>query len=631
MKDSTNIRLTTLVSQLQLLERAYVNSGISSSGDSSADPRTATSRVAIGLLPLIQYVQALLRNVVGSTSFPARRHHVAVFGGTQVGKSTVINLLAGSHSARVYHTAGFTRHAQAFVADGHDCQNVLAGFSGAFPGFQCVGIEELSLDRPQEFAVSLLNGPSQIPQTVFWDTPDCDAVDAHRYRIGMLEAITVADVVVYVTSREKYAVNAILEWLLVLLQSGTPVVACLNMTPEEQQPELKTAMAEALHKVTERQGAAAHSVTEPLAPIAALPFLNRTELAALVDSTDETIPKLRESVQNKFSEDRDQRRAQALEFMEQIADYLVQPAIDQLQARASWNASVDAALETFVSDYRSSYLDNPHRYDAFNRVGLEILALMDPPIPGLRKALFVVRTVLSLPARAIIYGSRAVWRYFSSGGASMRKQPVVPNEIVTFHGANDRLLNSLAGLPQQRRTSGGVQPFWEALASGWAQTMPTIQKDFKTKLEQHRLRTEEWVRETAQGIYQELARDPVKLNLLRSGRIAADAGAIIISIHTGGHGNVLHDILVTPAMMALVQAISQQLASSYVEQKRRELRERLLADTRIFAEDVYGSPLRKLGQSALQEAGFGGMELQELTKLGERFRELRNAGRAGVM
>jgi GTPase Era involved in 16S rRNA processing len=605
--------LQSIIDQLEQLHRAYAVSGFLHNHAGEGQPGEP------GLDALLQFASGLLRNQAGAEPSRAVRH-VTVFGGTQVGKSTVVNILCGSTAARVHHTAGFTRHAQAFVARGGNCQDVLSGFPQAFPRFQCVSPKELSPERPREFGVAELSEPPAMPGFIYWDAPDCDAVDATRFQAGLLETATIADVVVYVTSREKYAVNAILKWLLLLRRAGVPVVGCLNMVPQEQQAELLEAMGQAIQEVAQKQSSTVGTLTNATA----IEFLPSDRLSELLARENPIGVKLREQVTQaaQLATSTERTRA-ALTFLQDLAPQLTAPAIQQLKDFAAWQSAIESALNAFVHDYQLGYLDNPQRYDAFNRVGVEILALLNPPIPGLRKALVFVRTALSLPARAIVFGSRAIWRYFTTQPGSVG-QPVVSNEETTLREANDRLLNTMGSLVAMH-AAGEQQPFWAALKVQWGSVTPAVAAEFRSRLQQHRERTEEWVRETAQGIYEELARDPVKLNMLRTGRISADAAAILVSIHTGGHGDIVHDLLVTPAMMSLVEAISQHIASSYVEQRKKELRERLLADTQSFAEKVYGSHLKQLGQRALKQAGFDTFSLSDLHDLQPRIAQLRKA------
>jgi hypothetical protein len=186
------------------------------------------------------------------------------------------------------------------------------------------------------------------------------------------------------------------------------------------------------------------------------------------------------------------------------------------------------------------------------------------------------------------------------------------------------LLNDLARYAeQQRRTREAPgQAFWQALDQGWEAQVPVIEEEFRAALAAHRSRTEQYIRDTAQGIYQELAKDPLKLNLLRTGRIGADAGAILVSIKTGGPGDIVHDLVVAPALMSVVEAISRQLAGNYVEQRKAELRQRLVADTKRFAEEVYGSRLRALASDSLKQTGLMEADAEAVRTLSSRVSEL---------
>ena len=73
------------------------------------------------------------------------------------------------------------------------------------------------------------------PDVVLWDMPDCDATGSRTYMDAVVEAVTVADVVIYVTSVERYAVAHLLEWVFLLHDAGIDVVECLNKTRRREQ------------------------------------------------------------------------------------------------------------------------------------------------------------------------------------------------------------------------------------------------------------------------------------------------------------------------------------------------------------------------------------------------------------
>jgi hypothetical protein len=94
---------------------------------------------------------------------------VAVFGGTKTGKSICVNvLLAATNTHSV------------------DCVKLLGKIYG-----------RASLTNIAKHITTT----SKLGQAVLWDTPDCDSVGSTRYMIGLVEALTQADAVVYVTSQ----------------------------------------------------------------------------------------------------------------------------------------------------------------------------------------------------------------------------------------------------------------------------------------------------------------------------------------------------------------------------------------------------------------------------------------------
>ena len=112
---------------------------------------------------------------------------------------------------------------------------------------------------------------------------------------------------------------------------------------------------------------------------------------------------LRQHVTTALQANQTARVRQALAFVTAHLPTLLEPAQAEIEALEHWQAAVASGLGQFMQDYRQRYLDNPDRYDAFARVSVEILSLLNPPIPGLHQALKALRTVLSLPARLLMF------------------------------------------------------------------------------------------------------------------------------------------------------------------------------------------------------------------------------------
>lgn len=622
--------LEQIVADLEKLAASYDKAGLFSASQASSRVTQLVGghEEVLALRRALLLVSGLLRNVVGrqllAASAPPR--HVSIFGGTQVGKSTIMNVLAASASARVHHTAGYTRHAQAFVPSALEDIDLFGENPESFKGFTRVTPEELDPQRPDIYSVQLLANSPPLSTAVLWDAPDCDAVDWGFYQRALVETVTLADVVVYVTSKEKYAVNSILEWVLLLLEAQIPVIGVLNMTPRAQQADILRSMREALSKVAARQESKPSNTAPgelpkaPLEDIIAFEYVPDGDVSLLYGYDYQPSLELRRQVQlhlDDLAQNPQSRPHAALDFSRKYLPAILSPALTELEAARQWDQEIDLALERFLEDYEKRYLNDPQRYDAFNRVGLEILALLNPPIPGLQETLAYVRKILSLPARLILGAVRMLWNLAFSGGQS-HAGAKVSAELQTYQEAHEQLLSSLARSIARHRTKSLHHPFWDALDGLWEGRVKEIQSEFHTQLEAHRQRSEQWIRETAQAIYNELAKDPVRLNFLRTSRIAADAAAIVVSIKTGGHGDILHDIIVAPALMTLVEAVTQQLTDSYVQVRRQELRQKLLEDTRSFVLELYGKRLQTLGRQALEEAGFLELKAEQITSLPAR-------------
>jgi hypothetical protein len=123
----------------------------------------------------------------------------------------------------------------------------------------------------------------------------------------------------------------------------------------------------------------------------------------------------------------------------------------------------------------------------------------------------------------------------------------------------------------------------------------------------------------------------VKLNLLRSGRLSADAAAIVLSIKTGGHGDLIHSMVIAPILLSLTEAASQAIADNHVTGLREQLRNNLLVETRDLGHKVYAPRLREVAHQAARQAGFSQIEGPAIRSLPERLARLRSllgAGRA---
>jgi len=71
-----------------------------------------------------------------------------------------------------------------------------------------------------------------LPRGVLWDTPDFDSIDSATYREGVIRAIALADIIILVVSKEKYADQSVWDIMSALEALHQPTVICLNKLSE---------------------------------------------------------------------------------------------------------------------------------------------------------------------------------------------------------------------------------------------------------------------------------------------------------------------------------------------------------------------------------------------------------------
>ena len=333
---------------------------------------------------------ALLRNRVAREDAGLR--HVVVFGGTKVGKSSVVNILAKTSLAAVSPEGGYTRLPSAFAA----VADPLAGLALAFRDAP-----------PDAFRIVPREGAAIPPEVVLWDTPDCDSVGAERYLAGLVEALSLADLIVYVTSIEKYAVAALVDWVFALHDAGFDLLQCLNKTPRrDRAPVLARQRDEIFPRMARERG------TPPFEmPAVALGFMAEGEEAdlwnaALHPEADE----LRAAVLRRVAAaDVAAARLPAAADAAQRIGRVLAVARALREARATWEQATRDALAAFVRRYEQQYLAAGEVIEPFLRLNVEIMALLDYDNKELNAALQFVRRLTTLPTRIVVNVGRQIY------------------------------------------------------------------------------------------------------------------------------------------------------------------------------------------------------------------------------
>lgn len=521
----------------------------------------AASRAALGgraRLVELMLGEALLRLVDFPQREPAPPRQVVVLGPTQVGKSTVVNLLVGQPAAEVSPLAGFTVHAQGFWLWPRQAND--GWLEGCFPDCRRVKPEELQREELAAYAFDIVEPPfalspgpvsdgPTLPSAVLWDTPDFDSLSAEAYERSVVEAAALADVYLLVLSKEKYADLTVWRMLRLLAPLGRPILICLNKTAADAAEVIAPALRERLDELGQEAGVA-ELVCLPHDPgLGSRQALQenaaRADVAALVDA-----------VGAKLTAPRPPRKPGVARLLRQCWVEWTAPLRAEHAALREWQGLVDIALVKFLERYERDYLEHPHRYDAFRRASIELLHLLE--IPRFSRWISSARQVTTWPVRQLL-------ALKNSWGAARHAD----DERVARLGAEgtvlfDALDEQLTNLRREtiRRADGGIGAgaVWRALERRLEAEQAALERQFHTALEAHNREVAAQIQASASRLYEALRRQPGRLTALRTARATLDVGGILLAVKTGGLS--MMDAVWAPATFAFSSLLMESFAGA---------------------------------------------------------------------
>jgi hypothetical protein len=476
--------------------------------------------------------------------------------------------------------AGFTVHPQGFGLD-IDAEDLdwLAAFMA---DRERCAIDALSPDRLDVYGFNVLTGIGRRcdgpTHCVIWDTPDFDSLSAHTYRQGVLHLLALADVLVLVLSKEKYADLSVWRMLeliepLLMASGGRRLLICLNKMTADAEQALTDSLRQRLY-------ASAASLAET--KILALPYhpgLDSLES----DQWPQGVSALRYEVAALTETSEGAARAEgARALVTKHWTAWTAPVTAEHGAEASWQSQVDQAVAEALLAYRRDYLDHPQRYDAFRRAVAQLLVLLE--VPGLAKPLARVRTALTWPARRL-WQARQHWSHKDQPQAA--RAAAVDNEALVLHDALEHLLTGLMRDVMRRGEAvEPLAPWWQALSRRLNAEQQALEDHFEQAAQQHHEAFRQEIQRAANRLFAKLQEKPALLNTLRAARATTEAAAVAVAVKTGGLG--LSDLLLTPAMLSLTTMITEGALGKYMAGVAEELRERQFqaVRTQIFSQAV---------------------------------------------
>lgn len=503
----------------------------------------------------LRLAAALVRNCIAPylSSRSADPLHVVVVGGAGAGKSTVVNLLAGARVAEANPQAGFTRHPTAFAQqNGSAPWGDQAGFLGPLKRLDAPAPANLDEDVYQIRSLpNRSGGVDLLSDFVLWDCPDMTTWASTNYVTRLMEVAALADVIVYVASDERYNDEVPTQFLQILLQTGKPVIVCLTKMHETATGAL----------IEHFKKAVLTKLGSPALACLAIPNLTPAQQAEMgAQSAVYRIPLVNQVA--VLGQPAASARRRVVWGAAQFLRGQIRPLLDSvrrdLEALADWRALVRQGQNDFDTRYRNEYLTS-EKFRSFDEALVRLLELLELPGVGrmVSGALWVLRTPYRLAREWI-------WK-----GLARPAAPSLPEARVLL----DALDAWLDHLRKESLRRSGELPFWKYVADGFKKGLAAeTHERFEHLYSGFQLSLTQEVQQTARAIYEELEKNPLLLNTLRSGNLALDVAAVGGALTIGHIG--LHDVILVPLMASVKQQIVEILGRQYVENQREQIRQR---------------------------------------------------------
>lgn len=490
-----------------------------------------------------------------------------VVGGAGAGKSTVTNFLIGQAVAETNPQAGFTRHPIAYVlrqgprprTSGPERLGRLRLQRVAVPGSYDEDVFQVREVEPPADAKTLLSA------AVVWDCPDMTTWQAHHYAARLIEAIGLADVVVYAASDERYNDAIPTQFLRLILQAGKPVVTVLLKMRADQAAKLTAHFrTEVVARIPECTRVAA---------CLAIPNLSPEQLREPHLLTEFRAPLLEQAEwwTGRAAQVRCRGVMGAVDFLEKHEEALLRPARRDLEALSEWRKLVESGRAGFVRRYAKEYLTG-EQFPRFNASLLRLMELLELPGVGqyVAKTLYVVRTPYRLVKGFINQVAGA------PPTANLPEEPVLRSAFSAW----------LDGFRKEAAVRSG-HPIWEQLKTQLEPDLiPRGDKELAERLKQFQTRMLAEVEQTARSIYEDLEKSPSALNALRGTKFALELGSIIGTVAFLGAHFVM-DLVLVPLVAAFTQELVEIFGKQYVERAKEKARTR----QRELFEETLARPL----------------------------------------
>lgn len=533
-------------------------------------------------VPAARYALALLRQrirpALDRTWVTVDPPHLAVFGGTNSGKSTLLNLLLGCSAAEMSFRARHTQHPEAYLPGGIAGTAFLDQFPTRFEGYARFPPPSGSPARPPRqtdrdlaehgyrpaLGVQRLEqfAPRQAPPIaeacIFWDVPDFSTEEAQYYLGAVLDAVATADLVVMTVTGESYADyrGELLRELL--LAAGTPLVVVAN--------KLESAASRLLADIQTKVGQTGAAQVLPLPHVRGEE--DHARLAALHEQPDAVA--LRANLAARIADPELKSRALrgSVAFLESRWPALIAPLVQETALADRWQARVtELARRELFDRYRRDYL-NHKDYEVFNDVVREFLKLLE--LPWIGQAVRWVADRIRSPLAWAAAGVRS-WLFPTPVDEASPEEKVVQ---AGYEQWRELLMAEAEG--EAQRTG---HPGWRQLVMRLSDpAMAAAEREALTAaLAEHDERMKVVIHERADDLFRHLATNPVVMRSLQGLKFTLDV-ALTVSAAAWTFGGIdPWDLVLAPLVPPTVSLLIELGFRQYVEQQKEVLKEEQLA------------------------------------------------------
>jgi GTPase SAR1 family protein len=509
--------------------------------------------------------EAFIRKGQLNNSLPEQLLQIAIIGPTQAGKSSLVNVILNSHLAGVSPLAGYTAHPQGFCngVTIADCSS-LQRYFGRFQQLQPI---QLSKNRFDCYSLTENTHNSRyLPHCVLWDTPDFDSIDSANYREGVIRTIALADIIILVVSKEKYADQSVWDIMSDLEALHQPTVICLNKLSEDSETLVTDSLKEKWRLARK----------DSFPEVVPLFYQKSTGIPSWPESQTMLLKELAKKIDQPVKGIKNKHARFEQDLLQKYWQSWLEPVIAEHQALHDWQALVDFTLQQALENYRRDYLNHPHHYETFQQALAELLTLLE--IPGLAGIMTNTRKILTWPVRQL-----------SKLGRKIKNPADSSNEITLLNQIAEHVLIQMADTLIDKTEQSKNSPCWKEFNSLLRSQRPDILQSFNRAVIQYHSTFQQDVAIAAQRLYQKLQEQPVVLNSLRATRATADAAAIALALHTGGIG--LQDLVLAPAMFTVTSLLTESAIGSYMNSVEAELKQHQLNTVKQL---LFADSMRKL-------------------------------------